>query len=72
MACNGKEIPLNDPNPEEHARAASSGPTRIVIWCECGETPENALERYFLSFPEHRGPDYEIIVADWCGHVQPV
>jgi hypothetical protein len=63
---------MNDLERTKEARTVPSVRTRIVIWCECGETPENALERHFLSFPEHESPDYEVVVADWCGYEQPV
>lgn len=63
---------MNDPERTKEAPTGSSPRIRIVIWCECGETPENALERHFVSFPEHESSDYEVVVADWCGHEQPL
>ena len=40
---------------------------RIVVWCECGETPDGAIDRHCLSFPEHRdGERFEVVVAGWC------
>ena len=39
----------------------------IVVWCECGETPDGAIDRHCLSFPDHRdGERFEVVVAGWC------
>lgn len=40
---------------------------KVVVWCECGETAEGAVERHCLAYPEHRNGDrFEVIVAGWC------
>lgn len=40
---------------------------KVLVWCECGETPEGAVERHCLAFPEHRDSErFEIVIAGWC------
>lgn len=47
--------------------AAALQREKVVIWCECGETPDGAIDRLCLSFPDHRdGERFEVVVAGWC------